>query len=548
MEGFLRQSTAGQVRTIGPFIDDTDFKSVENGLTIANTDIKLKKNGATAVNKNAGGGTSDVNGMYQVTWDATDSNTVGELEFSVLVAGALVVWGTYTVLEEAVYDALFDAGAEGPAVPSDVPTAAENADAVWDEDLTTHTIADSTGQALADIDEKGDHAAVLVYYSVANGTPGGTGSFNDPISDETNAIARLAALETQNLIIQDGAFTVPVAQVLDNISVASNGLDSAVNMNGQSVSGARFEGVNLSGEQGGTNEITVVTCVLNGVTNFNGTASTSVLNGTVTIGSRGVGYFINCASLDGGTPATINYQNSNNATTGIVGWQGALIMAGLGSNDPLTNININGTLEFNATNTSNTTPVVVTGSGSIIDNSGVGFTFDDDQFLKVTAGFGEVSVEAWDGVEAAVKVGATTNLPQTNAEAIRDSTDAADRLRDFAIEGYDSVSNQVNGVKLVDVTTTNTDMRGTDGAATPAQVNAEVVDTLNVDTYPEPVAVPAATASIVDKLGWLQLIHRNKGLQTATVQTIRNDGDTADVGTANVSLVPGTSFQRDEWT
>jgi len=113
---FLKQSTASQIRTIGAFVDDTDFKTVENGLTIANTDIKLKKNGATAVNKNSGGATSDVNGMYALTFDATDTNTVGELDLSVDVAGALVVWKTFFVLEETVFDLYYAAAADGEVV------------------------------------------------------------------------------------------------------------------------------------------------------------------------------------------------------------------------------------------------------------------------------------------------------------------------------------------------------------------------------------------------------------------------------------------------
>lgn len=114
MNGYLKQATAGQVRTIGPFIDDGDFKTLENGLTIANTDILLKKNGAASAAKNSGGATADGSGgLYHLTLDATDTNTVGELSFSVKVAGALVVFGSFCVLEEAVYDALFAASAPG---------------------------------------------------------------------------------------------------------------------------------------------------------------------------------------------------------------------------------------------------------------------------------------------------------------------------------------------------------------------------------------------------------------------------------------------------
>lgn len=42
---------------------------------------------------------------------------------------------------------------------------------------------------------------------------------------------------------------------------------------------------------------------------------------------------------------------------------------------------------------------------------------------------------------------------------------SATDLKDFADAGYDPVTNKVEGVKLVDTTTTNSDMRGTDNAA-----------------------------------------------------------------------------------
>lgn len=118
LNGYLRQSTASQSRTLGPFIDDTDFKTVETGLTIANTDVKLVKNGAASVNKNSGGGTHRINGKYSFTFNATDTNTVGEMDVSILVSGALLVTGKFVVLEEAVYDALFDSGAIGYLQPT----------------------------------------------------------------------------------------------------------------------------------------------------------------------------------------------------------------------------------------------------------------------------------------------------------------------------------------------------------------------------------------------------------------------------------------------
>ena len=140
MPGFLKQSTAAQSRALGPFVDDTDFKTPETGLTIANTDIKLVVNGGASANKNSGGGTHRVNGVYGVTFDATDTATVGEMEVSVVVAGALPVFDKFFVVEEAVYDMLYAASALGYIANAPVnvaqlsgdSAAADNAEAFFD--------------------------------------------------------------------------------------------------------------------------------------------------------------------------------------------------------------------------------------------------------------------------------------------------------------------------------------------------------------------------------------------------------------------------------
>jgi hypothetical protein len=108
---YLRQSTASQEISLGPFLDSTDGDTEENGLTIANTDIKLRKGGTTTLaNKNSGGATSISNGVYHATLDATDSNTLGMLEVYVHVAGALSVKNTYMVIPAASYDAIVTNG------------------------------------------------------------------------------------------------------------------------------------------------------------------------------------------------------------------------------------------------------------------------------------------------------------------------------------------------------------------------------------------------------------------------------------------------------
>lgn len=105
---FLRQSTASQEILLGPFLDDTDGKTAETALTIANTDIKVwKTGGTTESNKNSGGATHIASGRYYAVFDATDTNTIGPLEVNVHVSGALPVKAKCCVLDEAVHDVLF---------------------------------------------------------------------------------------------------------------------------------------------------------------------------------------------------------------------------------------------------------------------------------------------------------------------------------------------------------------------------------------------------------------------------------------------------------
>jgi hypothetical protein len=109
----IRQSTSIDV-AIGPFLDDTDGKTAETGLTITQPDIRLKKNGGAWAQKSAAQTLShEENGWYEVSLSTTDTDTVGQLIVAVLESGALPVWREFQVVEEAIYDALLAASATG---------------------------------------------------------------------------------------------------------------------------------------------------------------------------------------------------------------------------------------------------------------------------------------------------------------------------------------------------------------------------------------------------------------------------------------------------
>lgn len=108
---YLRQSTASQEVPLGPFLDDTDGKTAETGLTISNTDIKIWKTGATTLaDKNSGGATHISGGIYYAVLDATDTNTLGSLVIFVNESGALPIKVECVILSANIYDSMIGGG------------------------------------------------------------------------------------------------------------------------------------------------------------------------------------------------------------------------------------------------------------------------------------------------------------------------------------------------------------------------------------------------------------------------------------------------------
>lgn len=201
---FLKQSTASQTVLIGPFVDATDGATAETGLTIANTDVRLSKNGGNLAAKNSGGGTHDEAGWYQITLDATDTNTVGKLQLHVKVAGALMVHHEYHVLEEEVYDDLFAASAVGYLKPTtagrdlDVTTGGaagidwgnvENPTTTVDLSDTSISLCDTTtvNSDMRGTDNAGTAAALATVDGVVDAIKVVTDQFNFGVANKVDA-------------------------------------------------------------------------------------------------------------------------------------------------------------------------------------------------------------------------------------------------------------------------------------------------------------------------------------------------------------------------
>lgn len=111
MATWLKQSTAVDI-ALGPFLDETDGKTAESGLTISQADVRLKKNAGNWGQKNESTAAShEENGWYEVKLDDTDTNTLGILVVAVHESGALPVWREFMVMPANIYDSLVSGSA-----------------------------------------------------------------------------------------------------------------------------------------------------------------------------------------------------------------------------------------------------------------------------------------------------------------------------------------------------------------------------------------------------------------------------------------------------
>lgn len=137
----LEQATASQAVMIGPFVDSTNGVDAETGLTIDAADVRISVNGGNIVGKNSGGCTHDELGMYQCTFDATDTATVGRMQVVVAESGALPVYHEFIIVEEAVHANFYDASAVGPLTAAAVNTEADTALSDYDPPTNAEVVA-----------------------------------------------------------------------------------------------------------------------------------------------------------------------------------------------------------------------------------------------------------------------------------------------------------------------------------------------------------------------------------------------------------------------
>ena len=159
---FLKQSALATIN-LGPFVDDTDGKTAETGLTISQADVRLSKNGGVFAQKNnADAAVHSENGSYLCALSTIDTNTLGRLRVEVHESGALPVWENYEILPENVFDSLISGSDK-----LDVNVAEISEDSAAADSL--EAILDGTGAALTLISSQSAGQALLIKNTGSNG-------------------------------------------------------------------------------------------------------------------------------------------------------------------------------------------------------------------------------------------------------------------------------------------------------------------------------------------------------------------------------------------
>lgn len=161
---------------------------------------------------------------------------------------------------------------------------------------------------------------------------------------------------------------------------------------------------------------------------------------------------------------------------------------------------------------------IVTGSMALIDDANTTGFYSEQVTLSAANGFEKgksysVYISAAVGsttgtlshtfqIEAEVDANTVSGVASANVTQIGGDAQSATDLKDFADAGYDPETDKVQGVVLVDTTTANSDMRGTNDAALASVLGAatggvSIADDINDASQSTNAAIALVPANIL---------------------------------------------------
>jgi len=544
---FLKQSTAVSIK-MGPFLDDTDGKTPETGLTISQADIRLSKNGGNfAQTNNAAGGTHDENGFYDIPLDTTDTNTLGRIRLAVSESGALPVWQDFMVVPANVYDSLFLGTdvlqADVTQIGGDTQSATDLkdfADAGYDPATNKVEGVKLVDTTTANSDMRGTDSAALA---------------SALSTHDTDIKADIAGLND----FDPAADTVAQVTLVDTTTDVTNEVSADVTK----VSGDAAAADNLEADYDGTgynkSASTIGTCTTN--TDMRGTdgANTTVPD----VAGTAAGLH---ATTDGKVDGVQSTANDIETDTQDIQSRlpAALVSGKMDSNmaalvddtqsaadlkdfadagyDPATN-KVEGvkTVDSVTAVSGEVTADVIKISGDSVAADNLEADYDGTGYNKSASTIGACTTNT----DMRGTDGANTTVPDAagTAAALHATTDgkvdAVQSTADDIETDTQDLQTQIGtaGAGLTDL--------GGMSAAMKAEVNAEAKDVIATDTIAElGVGVPAATPTLENAIMLIYMALRNRMDNTANFSEVHND---ANGVIAKAALSDdGTTFRRDK--
>lgn len=489
---------------VGPFLDETDGKTAETALTISQADVRLAKNAGDWAQKNES--TTLVHeeaGWYRCLLDTTDTDTVGILMLAIHESGALPVWVEFHVVVANVYDSLFGAGTD----KLDVNVEEWNTTAVPSEHTAGYpivTVKDGTGTG--EINTNGGKVVGVELVDTLTTYTGNTVQTGDSYA-----------------IVNSGTHgNAAIKGFVDDIGVAGAGL-SAIPWNAAWDAEVQSE-VQDAIEANNLDHLVKIAVD----TDF---ATTVHLNSVVGhLADNG-----SVATFDRTTDSLEALQAEHDATQTTIGAAGAGLSAipWNAAWDAEVQSEVQDSLEANQLDHL----IQVADPGGIVANSSL--------WAALTSKSATPAYSSYNN---------TTDSLEANRDNIGTTGGALVLAKTTNITGFNDLSAaQVNteaDSALSDVGVTTTVTGRIDAAvstrATPAQVNTEVLDVLNVDTFAEPgQEAPAATNTLAKKIGYLFKAWRNKKTQTSTERKLYAD-DATTVDQKATDSDDGTTFTKGE--
>lgn len=209
---WLEQSTAVTLK-IGPFLDETDGKTAETGLTITQAEVRLSKNGGDIAQKSEGANcTHDELGIYGCPIDTTDTGTLGRLQLWVHESGALPVWHEYMVVPANVWDSMF--GADKLQV--DVVEVSSDATAADDLELLVENCKGTDHKVLISTDVQDLNASLHVDAKAISGATAAADSVESNIGNLDHSVATVDTVADAIKAVTD---VLPDAGALNDLAL-----------------------------------------------------------------------------------------------------------------------------------------------------------------------------------------------------------------------------------------------------------------------------------------------------------------------------------------